>query len=81
MSDTRMTLQVSLKIEDVKLWRVHVTTFAMETQHYVPFLVGVYVAVSNVKEFSVAMEIQKWVIFALFSSCYKFHAVVSNKCC
>jgi len=53
----------------------------METQHYVPFLVGVYVAVSNVKEFSVAMEIQKWVIFALFSSCYKFHAVVSNKCC
>ena len=63
-----MTLQVTLKIEDVTLWRVRVTNFAMETQHYIPFLVGVYVAVNNLKEFSFAMEIQKLVIFALFSS-------------
>ena len=26
------------------------------------------------------MEIQKWVIFALFLSCYKFRTLVSNKC-
>jgi hypothetical protein len=75
-----MTFQVSLKIEDVKLLRVRLTSFAMETQHYVPFLVGVLVAVNNIKEFSVAMEIQKWVIFALFSNFYKFRTVVRNKC-
>jgi hypothetical protein len=35
------------------------TSFAMETQHYVPFLAGVYLSVNNTEKFIFAMEIQK----------------------
>jgi hypothetical protein len=63
-----MTLQINLKIEDVTLWRVRVTSFVMEMQHYILFLVEVYVAVNNIKEFSVAKKKKKLVNFALFSS-------------
>jgi hypothetical protein len=43
----------------VTLWRVRVTTFALETQQYVPlFIVGVDVTVNNIKRFSDAMEMQ-----------------------
>jgi hypothetical protein len=35
------------------------TSFAMETQHYVPFLADVYLSVNNTEEFIVAMEIQQ----------------------
>ena len=54
----------------VILWRVPVTIIAMETQQYLPFFIlnGVGVAVKNLKVFIVAMKMQKWVCFAVFSS-------------
>jgi hypothetical protein len=42
-------------------------------------VVGVDVAVNNIKVFSVAMEIQQWVPFALLSSYKIFRPVVNNR--
>jgi hypothetical protein len=51
----------------------------MQTQQYVYFyVVGVNVAVNNVKVFSVAKEMQQWASFALLSSCKIFRTAVNN---
>jgi hypothetical protein len=41
-------------------------------------VVGIDVAVSSIKVFSVAMEMQQWVCFALFLSYKIFHTAVNN---
>jgi hypothetical protein len=51
---------------NVTLWRVSVTTVAMETQQQFPFS-GVPAPACNIKEFIVAKEMQQWVPFALLS--------------
>ena len=41
-------------------------------------VVGVYVAVSNIKVFIIAMEMQQWLPFALLSKYKIFRAAVNN---
>jgi hypothetical protein len=54
----------------------------MKTQHLFSFfVVAVGVAVSNIKVFSVAMEMQQWVTSALFSSYKIFRVAVNNSKC
>lgn len=43
------------------------------------FIVAVGVAVNDIKVFSVAMEMQQWVTFALFSSYKIFRVALANK--
>jgi len=50
-----------------------------ETQQYVHFyVVGVNVAVNNVKVFSVVKEVHQWASFAMLLSCKMFRTAVNN---
>jgi hypothetical protein len=51
-------------------WKRNKTSFLM--------LLAMHVAVNNIKLFSVAVGVQQWVRFALFSSYEIFHTVVNN---
>jgi len=45
----------------------------------ISLFIVVYVAVNNIKVFSIAIKMQQWVPFALLSSYKSFHTVVGNK--
>jgi hypothetical protein len=52
----------------------------METQQCIPFmLIQVYVALNNIKVFSIAMDMQQWIPFALLFSQTTFRHAVNNK--
>jgi len=52
-------------------WRIHVTIVTAET-------IGIDVALSIIKVFNVAMEMQKWVPFALLESYKILHSVFNE---
>jgi len=52
----------------------------MGKQQYVFFsITELHVAVNNIKVLSVATEVQKWVLYALFSSYKIFRTAVNNQ--
>ena len=71
-------------------WRVHVTTDSIversrnnswhgnATMPSLRIVVNLHVAANNIKLFRFAMEMQKWIPFALLWSCKIFHTTVNH---
>ena len=60
------------------LRRVLVTTVAMKTTMHSLCIVDLHVVVSNIKMFTVSMDMQEWFLFARLSSYKIFRTAVNN---